>query len=187
MMKYMTVSIALMSVVMSLYRVSFNSSEAESAISRIASSGDEVIMIQSKLKEYGLYDGDISGIYDVSTAEAVRRYQQYKGIEASGVAGPQTLALLEVPLDGCTSEASDIELLAKLITQLAGNADYLTKLNVGAMVMNRVRSEFYPNTVAGVIYQNGAFPDIYITVSDDSSFRAARDVYYGFELLNIEP
>ena len=55
------------------------------------------------------------------------------------------------------STASDVVLLAALIQCEAGNQPYEGKLAVGAVVMNRVRSGAYPNTIYGVIYASGQF------------------------------
>lgn len=55
-------------------------------------------------------------------------------------------------------EVNDVTLLAALIQCEAGSEPYEGKLAVGAVVMNRVRSGGYPNTVSGVIYARGQFP-----------------------------
>ncbi len=52
----------------------------------------------------------------------------------------------------------DTKLLAALIYCEAGNESYNGQLAVGAVVMNRVRSGAYPNTISGVIYASGQFP-----------------------------
>ena len=51
----------------------------------------------------------------------------------------------------------DTRLLAALIYCEAGSETYNGKLAVGAVVMNRVRSPAYPNTISGVIYASGQF------------------------------
>lgn len=56
--------------------------------------------------------------------------------------------------------ASDTALLAALIQCEAGGESYEGKLAVGSVVMNRVRSSHFPNTVAGVIYQGGQFSPV---------------------------
>lgn len=55
------------------------------------------------------------------------------------------------------AEASDVELLAALIHCEAGNQPHEGKVAVGAVVMNRVRSGAYPNTIYSVIYASGQF------------------------------
>lgn len=59
-----------------------------------------------------------------------------------------------------SSDASDIALLAALIQCEADGESYEGKLAVGSVVMNRVRSSYFPNTVAGVIYQSGQFSPV---------------------------
>lgn len=48
---------------------------------------------------------------------------------------------------------SDVDLLARLITAEADSESYLTKVAVGAVVLNRVKSGIFPNSIPGVIYQ----------------------------------
>lgn len=55
------------------------------------------------------------------------------------------------------ADASDVVLLAALIQCEAGNQPYEGKVAVGAVVMNRVRSGAYPNSVYSVIYASGQF------------------------------
>lgn len=55
-------------------------------------------------------------------------------------------------------EATDDVLLAALIQAEAGSQGYEGQLAVGSVVMNRVRSGGYPNTISGVIYASGQFP-----------------------------
>ena len=57
-------------------------------------------------------------------------------------------------------DASDAALLAALIQCEAGGESYEGKIAVGSVVMNRVRSSHFPNTVAGVIYQGGQFSPV---------------------------
>ena len=59
---------------------------------------------------------------------------------------------------GGTVNASDVAMLAALIQCEAGDESYEGKLAVGSVVMNRVRSGGYPNSVSGVVYQSGQFP-----------------------------
>lgn len=60
------------------------------------------------------------------------------------------------PVDNVT--ASDVELLAALIECEAGSTHYEGMLAVGSVVVNRMRSAYYPDTLRGVIYQSGQFP-----------------------------
>ncbi len=61
---------------------------------------------------------------------------------------------------GAQGSSSDLTLLAALIQCEAGGESYEGKLAVGSVVMNRVSSSHFPNTVAGVIYQGGQFSPV---------------------------
>ena len=56
-----------------------------------------------------------------------------------------------------TSNTSDIQLMARAINGEARGEPYLGQVAVGAVIMNRVKSSEFPNTIAGVIYQKGQF------------------------------
>lgn len=58
------------------------------------------------------------------------------------------------------SNASDLSMLAAIIQCEAGGGSYDGMLAVGSVVMNRVNSSSFPNTVAGVIYQSGQFSPV---------------------------
>lgn len=85
------------------------------------------------------------------------------------------------------AEADDVKLLAALIQCEAGSEAYDGKLAVGSVVMNRVRSGAYPNTISGVIYASGQFtPALNGKVAKayngsvaDSCFQAAQDAMAG--------
>ena len=55
---------------------------------------------------------------------------------------------------------SDLYLLGAIIQCEADGEPYEGKLAVGSVVMNRVRSSYFPNTVSGVIYQSGQFSPV---------------------------
>ncbi len=89
------------------------------------------------------------------TMEEIRKREE-KELEEKRKADAEKAKLTEnrgaVPVN-----ASDDMLLAALIQCEAGNQPYEGKLAVGAVVMNRVRSGGYPNTIQGVIYASGQF------------------------------
>ena len=55
---------------------------------------------------------------------------------------------------------SDAYLLGAIIECEAGGEPYEGKMAVGSVIMNRVKSAYFPNTVSGVIYQNGQFSPV---------------------------
>lgn len=86
-----------------------------------------------------------------------------------------------------SSTASDVQLLARAINGEARGEPYEGQVAVGAVILNRVESPNFPNTIAGVIYQPGAFTavsdgQINVPISEDSSVvKAARDAMNGWD------
>ena len=158
-------------------------------LSKVGSRGDEVRQIQQKLKSLGFFEGAVDGIYGVKTQSAVRRFQKSVGITADGIAGSKTL--LYLGLGNSTSSggggysSSDIYLLAKVIAAEARGESYTGQVAVGAVVLNRVDSASFPDTVSGVIYQKGAFSavtDSNWSVSPTADSRkAAQDAINGWD------
>ncbi|RCX18790.1 N-acetylmuramoyl-L-alanine amidase [Anaerobacterium chartisolvens] len=163
---------------------------SRAALSYYGSSGQEVKNIQSKLKNWGYYNGAVDGIYGYQTYTAVRDFQYKNKLEVDGVAGPETLSALGLPTGEAESSAanwksSDVKLLAHLIHGEARGEPYTGKVAVAAVVMNRIRDSRFPKTISGVIYQPGAFDavaDGQINLEpDDSSRKAARDALNGWD------
>ena len=158
-----------------------------SALSKLGSQGDEVRRIQKKLKELGYYKGAVDGVYGTATQKSVKEFQQNCGIKADGIAGPQTIRYLG--LEGASGNSnyssSDITLLAKLIAAEARGESYTGQVAVGAVVLNRVAHPSFPDTIAGVIYQKGAFScinDSNWSVSPNAtSMKAAQDCINGWD------
>ena len=84
-----------------------------------------------------------------------------------------------------SSNSSNVNLLAHLIYGEARGESYIGQVAVGAVIMNRVKSSSFPNTIAGVIYQKGAFDavsDGQINMSPDSAAKkAAQDAINGWD------
>lgn len=158
------------------------------ALSKIGSTGSEVTNIQSRLKAWGYYSYSVDGVYGWRTAEAVKSFQRKHGLTADGICGPATLAKIGLPSgtsSSSSSNSSEVELLARVINGEARGEPYAGQVAVGAVVLNRVRSSSFPNTIAGVVYQNGAFTavtDGQINASVSSScYSAARDALNGWD------
>ncbi len=126
-------------------------------LSKYGSRGNEVISIQTKLKQLGFLQGNVDGIYGSQTQAAVRNYQKSRGLQVDGIAGPQTLKSL-----GITSGYSnnDIQLLARAVYAEARGEPYRGQVAVAAVILNRVKSPSFPNSISGVIYQPGAFSSV---------------------------
>lgn len=160
---------------------------AEAATYRQGSTGAPVRTIQTKLKNWGYYDGTVDGIYGSGTATAVKYFQRKNGLTADGVTGPATLKALGMPNtgggSGSNAQSADMELLARVISAEARGEAYSGQVAVGAVILNRVGHPSFPNSIAGVVYQPGAFTCMVDGQFDqpvaDSSVRAARDAING--------
>ncbi|HOB91621.1 MAG: spore cortex-lytic enzyme [Bacillota bacterium] len=166
--------------------------------------GQDVRDVQYRLRQWGYYDGLIDGYFGASTSAAVRDFQAKNGLAVDGIVGPQTwqaLGLWTGPVTGSTasgssppanyssttgvSRSNDVQLLARLIHAEAQAEPYLGKVAVGAVVLNRVNSPSFPNTLSGVIYQPKAFESVTngrvnLTPSEES-VRAAVDALNGWD------
>ena len=170
------------------YNIS-SKSQSIHTLSKLGSRGDEVRRIQKKLKEAGFYNGAIDGIYGNATKQAVIAFQKHCGITADGVAGAKTLLYLGLKDSSSTSSGkysqNDIELLAKLIAAEARGESYIGQVAVGAVVLNRVAHSSFPDTIAGVIYQKGAFSCVndsnWAVAANETSRKAARDCINGWD------
>ncbi len=150
-------------------------------------SGATVTEIQTRLKNWGYYSGEVDGIFGSATEKAVKYFQQKNGLTADGVVGAQTLAALGInggggDLSGGT-QSGDLYLLARVISAEARGEPYTGQVAVGAVVLNRVRHSSFPNSISGVIYQSGAFSCLDDGQFDEpiaeSAYRAAQDALNG--------
>lgn len=164
--------------------------EASALILKKGSTGSTVRTLQTKLKKWGYYTGSVDGIYGTQTVNAVKYFQRKNGLSVDGIAGKKTLAAMGISSGSSsnTSSSSDTYLLAKLIHAEARGEPYTGQVAVGAVVLNRVRSSAFPNTISGVIYQSYAFTcvqDGQINLSpNDTAMRAAKDALSGWDPTN---
>lgn len=157
---------------------------------KMGSSGDAIKEIQQRLKDWGYYKGTVDGNYGAKTQDAVIAFQKKHGITVDGIVGAQTAEKLGVqaPSSGTSSGDSndkDVYLLARLIHGEARGEPYKGMVAVAAVVLNRVESSLFPNSMAKVIYQSGAFSvvdDGQINLAPDTdSLKAARDAINGWD------
>lgn len=164
------------------------------SVLKTGAKGGEVKEVQRRLKNWGYYNGEIDGIFGTATKEAVIKFQRKNGLTADGVVGKATYAALGMNdsvkvLQGNENTSrytsSDLYLLAKCIYAEARGESYTGQVAVGAVILNRVRSSAFPNTIAGVIYQKGAFTavdDGQINLEPDkTALNAATDAINGWD------
>ena len=160
------------------------------ALSKYGSRGSEVTQIQTKLKRWGYYNGNIDGIYGSQTQEAVRYFQRKNGLKVDGIAGPETLKAMGIFSSSSSGSSSstnsnDLNLLARVVYAEARGEPYTGQVAVAAVTLNRVKSSSFPNTLAGVVYQSGAYDavrDGQINLTPDSTAKkAAQDAMNGWD------
>lgn len=155
------------------------------------STGQPVKDVQYRLRQWGYYEGDVDGIYGSRTYRAVRRFQRNNNLSVDGIVGPKTASAIGIRLDNAgsvaasTSRDDNVYLLGRAIHGEARGEPYIGKVAVAAVILNRVDHPSFPNSIAGVIYQPGAFTavsDGQINLApDDESLRAARDALNGWD------
>ncbi len=168
--------------------------DTAAVFSNLGSRGEEVRQIQTRLKELGYLQGKVDGIYGNQTKAAVTAFQRDYGLAPDGIAGEKTLAALGIGASGGGGTStggngsftqSEVDLMARIISAEARGEEYVGQVAVGAVIMNRIEHPSFPNTLAGVIYQPGAFSCLYDggvnhTVAE-SAYRAARDAIQGWD------
>jgi spore cortex-lytic enzyme len=164
--------------------------ETIEVLSKYGSRGSEVTRIQTKLKRWGYYSGNIDGIYGTQTVKAVKYFQRKNGLTADGIAGPATLKAMGITSSSSTSSStssynSNLNLLARVIYGESRGEPYTGQVAVGAVVMNRIKSSSFPNTLSGVVYQSGAFDavkDGQVNLTPNSTaIKAAQDAMNGWD------
>lgn len=167
--------------------------EAEAAtVLKRGSKGAQVRTLQTKLKKWGYYTGSVDGIYGSQTVTAVRYFQRVNGLAVDGVVGQKTAKALGMSLGSSSSStsnpsysSSDLNLLARVVYGEARGEPYLGQVAVAAVVLNRVKSSSFPNTISGVVYQPWAFTavnDGQINLSpNDTARKAAQDAINGWD------
>ena len=164
---------------------------ADAAVLKQGSKGALVKEVQTKLIKWGYLTGRADGIFGAKTKAAVIKFQRKNGLTADGIIGTRTAQALGISLSSNTSSSSqttsstNLNLLARVVYGEARGEPYTGQVAVAAVVLNRVKSSSFPNTVAGVVYQSGAFDcvsDGQINLTpNQSAYNAARDALNGWD------
>ena len=169
----------------------------QAAVLRQGSKGSEVREVQRRLKLWGYYNGAVDGVFGEGTKAAIIRFQKKNGLKADGIVGKATYKALGMTssyeaLNGASSSgsvggynSSDVYLLARTIYAEGRGEPYVGQVAIGAVVLNRVRNNAFPNTISGVVYQKHAFTavsDGQINLTpNDTAMKAARDAINGWD------
>lgn len=162
----------------------------DAAVLKQGSRGDLVKQVQTKLIRWGYMSGKADGIFGSKTKEGVKYFQRKNGLSVDGIVGTKTAQAMGISLKGTSSSNSatsstDLNLLARVVYGEARGEPYTGQVAVASVVLNRVKSSSFPNTIAGVVYQAGAFDcvsDGQINLTpNQSAYNAARDALNGWD------
>lgn len=169
-------------------------------ILEVGARGDDVYELQGRLSFLGFYHDKIDGQFGWKTYWSVRNFQYEFGIRVDGVAGPQTkLKLWEAtkswrpganqstkvnkpanrPATVHSFSENDKMLLARAVYSEARGEPYEGQVAVVAVILNRLNSPLFPNTVSGVIFQPGAF-----TAVDDGQYWGLEPNHTAYRAVN---
>lgn len=150
--------------------------------------------VQTRLATLGYYTYKVDGIWGSRTKTAVKKFQRDYGLTADGIVGARTEKALKITLTGKTNSSgstvssANLDLLAKCVYAEARGEPYTGQVAIAAVVLNRVKSSSFPNTVSGVIYQKNAFTcvsDGQINLTPNASaYSAAKDALNGWDPTN---
>lgn len=163
---------------------------ADAAVLKQGSTGDLVKQVQTKLIRWGYMSGKADGIFGSKTKEGVKYFQRKNGLSVDGIVGTKTAQAMGISLKSTSSSSSstsstDLNLLARVVYGEARGEPYTGQVAVAAVVLNRVKSSSFPNTIAGVVYQSGAFDcvsDGQINLTpNQTAYNAARDAMNGWD------
>ena len=178
---------------------------------RYGATGKDVVELQGRLRFLGFYKSSVDGDYGYNTLKAVKWFQSEFGLKVDGVVGSKTKLKLweaskswrptaaDVPSgSGNTVKANytspakimglsqnDLNLMANAVYGESRGEPYVGQVAVAAVILNRVKSASFPNTVSGVIFQPGAFTavadgQIWLTPNATAK-KAVRDALNGWD------
>ncbi|MBH5316577.1 spore cortex-lytic enzyme [Paenibacillus sp. GSMTC-2017] len=181
---------------------------------KVGSSGNDVYELQGRLTYLGYYNGKIDGIFGTKTKGAVTWFQWKFGLKSDGVVGAGTKKKLvaaskewkpgttvaestKAPAKGGKKGSTlaksnrhgltenDLQIMANAVYGEARGEPYEGQVAVAAVILNRVKSQSFPNTVYGVIFQPRAFTavadgQIYLTPNAKAR-EAVEDALNGWD------
>jgi N-acetylmuramoyl-L-alanine amidase len=137
--------------------------------------------VQHRLQQLGLYPMNLDGHFGPVTREGVIRFQRQNGLTPDGIVGPKTLKLLR----GETFTEEEIEMMAKLVYGEARGESFEGQVAVAAVVLNRLESDKFPDTVKGVIFEPQAFTAVidgqYYATPNKTAYRAVYKAIQGWD------
>lgn len=167
------------------------SDTAGTILLKYGSRGTQVKTVQTKLKKWGYYYGAVDGVYGWLTRSSVIKFQKKNGLKVDGVVGSATAKAMGIfePANtttrGTVTRSNDVNTLAQAVHGEARGEPYIGQVAVAAVILNRVDNPKFPNTIAGVIYQPGAFTAVadgqMFLAPGESATKAAKDALNGWD------
>lgn len=147
----------------------------------VGSTSGDVWDLQHRLKALGLFDVELTGYYGTYTKNSVQNFQQTYGLQSDGISGPRTWKALKK----YSLNQNEMDILAKVIYSEARGESYKGQVAVGAVVMNRIKSDQFPDNINDVVFQSGAFTAVddgqYWLTPDSTAYMAAQDAVRGWD------
>ncbi|WP_246027882.1 cell wall hydrolase [Paenibacillus xylaniclasticus] len=140
---------------------------------KIGSEGNNVIDLQQRLRMLGYLTAQADGKFGTQTASAVKRFQRGAGIIQNGIVGQTTMHALKK----VTVSRADLSRLARIVNAESRGESFTGQVAVAVVVLNRVQSPKFPNSIEEVIFAKGAFSTVsggqYWLMPDETAFKAA--------------
>ncbi|MCR2802840.1 cell wall hydrolase [Paenibacillus soyae] len=157
---------------------------AEPETIRYGSISRDVPDLQYRLKTLGYFETGVTSYFGSATQQSLVQFQKDYGIAADGIAGRQTWAMLKK----VSVNKAELDMLAKIIHAEARGESYKGKVAVGAVVMNRLASSNFPDSVKAIIEERNAFTAVadgqYGLTPDKEAYFAALDAVRGYDPTN---
>ncbi|WP_337102483.1 cell wall hydrolase [Paenibacillus sp. YIM B09110] len=152
-----------------------------SPVLKFGSEGQAIQDLQFRLQTTGYYNLPIDLNFGKATRSAVQRFQKSNGLQSDGVVGPKTWAKLKK----LSVNKKELSMLARVIYAEARGEAYKGQVAVGAVVMNRLQSSKFPNTVKEIIMEPNAFSTVkdgqYWLIPNQTAFKAAKAAVKGMD------
>ncbi|WP_404356247.1 cell wall hydrolase [Cytobacillus firmus] len=153
----------------------FNQTEVKaSQLLKEGSKGSEVAYIQDLMNVLGYFSSEPTGFYGPVTVQAVREFQQEFGLKVDGIVGMETADMIY-----------NVTKMAHIVNGEARGESYEGQVAVASVMLNRLESRDFPDTISNVIFQKNAFTAIYDgqyhLQPSKTSFQAVKDAFLGWD------
>ncbi|GAK39825.1 cell wall hydrolase [Paenibacillus urinalis] len=155
---------------------------ASAAVMQQGIQSADVLDLQERLSSIGFMNAGSTGYYGKATEQAVRSFQKQFGLKIDGIAGPETISVLKkkAPIN-----QTSLNQLAKAIHGEARGESFEGQVAVGAVILNRVQSDAFPDSITEVILQPRQFTAVddgqYNLAPDETAIKAAKSALNGWD------